>query len=212
MQNKADKCVILFALAGFFMMLGNICLLNSFHETPQFKEYAQKTELPEPARTPIVERIVPQAVTEHHELKRRMGEVQLVCTRLVLGNSYRMFITAYCAEECGWNYSTSSGATCHRSSWVNRYEPTTVAIDRSYFKYGDMFYIPSEDRVYIAEDTGPGVRGLWLDTYQDDMSDVTGYNTRYETVYLCEVEYYTVNASYYDVCDLIRNNLLTFES
>ena len=69
-----------------------------------------------------------------------------------------------------------------------------------------MFYVPSEDRVYVAEDTGPGVRGLWLDTYQNDISDVYGYPSRYETVYLCEVEYYTVNADHYDVRNYILDN------
>ena len=40
---------------------------------------------------------------------------------------------------------------------------------------------------------------MWLDLYQDDMADVRGYNTRYETVFMVEIEYYLVPASKYDV-------------
>ena len=152
--------------------------------------------------------VTPKVIEEYRELKRRMGEVHTTRCEVILNNSYRMFITAYCAEECGWNYSTSSGEICHRSDWYNRYEPTTCAIDRGYFGYGTLFYIPSEDRVYIAEDTGSGVRGMWLDTYQDDIEDVYNYNTRYETVYTCEIEYYEVSLSHYDIRDMVKEKRL----
>ena len=136
-----------------------------------------------------------------------MGEIPLTCSRIVLKDSYKVFLTAYCAEECGWNYWTSSDTYCHRSSDWNRYEPTTCAVDLRYFQYGTLFYVPSEDRVYVAEDTG-AFRGMWIDTYQDDISDVYGYDTRYETIYVVEIEQYEVLASNYDVRGMIWDEYL----
>ena len=135
----------------------------------------------------------PEMPAEKKEIQNVLDELMalnpIMVTEMVILDEYDVFITAYCAEECGWNYWTSSGEYCHRSSWENRIdEPTTCAIDLNYFDYGDMFYIPSEDRVYIAEDTG-AFRGLWLDLYQDDISDVNSYNTRYETI--CVVTFET---------------------
>lgn len=148
-------------------------------------------ELPEIVYSPPPEPEKIDMLEYSRWLQRAISDIEITVEypRMCIGDSYRMFITAYCAEECGWNYSTSSGATCHRT--VNGdtiFEPTTCAIDLRYFRYGTLFYVPSEDRVYVAEDTGPGVKGLWMDTYQEDMSDVYGYNTRYETVYVCWYE------------------------
>lgn len=160
--------------------------------------YVELPELVEP------ELVLPEVIDEVRNIKQRLGEIEFPKTRLVFGDSHRMFITAYCSAECRGSTTTSSGATCHRET--NKYEPTTCAIDRRYFRYGDLFYIPSEDRVYVAEDTGSGVRGMWIDTYQTSMSDVRGYNTRYETVYEVEIEHYTVLASNYDVRDMVLDS------
>lgn len=151
-----------------------------------------------------VERTLPRIVDEVREIRRRMGELTVAKTRLVLGNDYRMFITSYCSAECGGSTMTSSGATVHRSD--DPYEPTTCAIDRRYFSYGDLFYVPSEDRVYIAEDTGSAVKGLHIDLFQNSMSEVSGYNTRYETIYRCEFEEYEVILSNYDIREQIALN------
>ena len=98
----------------------------------------------------------------------------------------RHFITAYCPEECGWSWSTSSGATCHWSSdWKT---PTTCAIDLGYHKYGEVILIgnpkdPNNRKIYITEDTGPGVKGLWVDCFVETMDEVRRWNTRYDSVY-----------------------------
>lgn len=140
-------------------------------------------EIVRPTSTPT-----PEIPDEPNVLDVMMTFSPILVTEMVILDEYDVFITAYCAEECGWNYWTSSGEYCHRSSWENRIdEPTTCAIDLDYFDYGDLFYIPSEDRVYIAEDTG-AFRGLWLDLYQDDISDVNGFDTRYETIYVVTFE------------------------
>ena len=209
--RKLTVCCILFSLALLFSLYGEIALHWRVREEEQIVETVEEeiieiVPLIETVEEEEIEEVQPtnEVIEELREIKRRLGEVTLTCTRLVLVNEYRVFITAYCAEECGWNYWTSTDTYCHRSTHFNRYEPTTCAIDPNYFSYGTMFYIPSEDRVYIAEDTGL-TRGMWIDTYQDDMSDVESYNTRYETVYTVVLEYYTVNSSIYHVQDIIND-------
>lgn len=159
-----------------------------------------------PTPTPAPE--MPADVREFKsEMDELMSEISILVTEMVILDEYHCFITAYCAEECGWNYWTSSGAYCHRSSWEHRIdEPTTCAIDLKYFDYGDLFYIPSEDRIFIAEDTG-AFRGLWLDLYQDDMSDVRGYNTRYETIYVVTFESHLEPSSNYDIHKFIKEKM-----
>ena len=98
------------------------------------------------------------------------------------------FITAYCPAECGGSWSTASGETCHRADWEDRYtEPTTCAISRSVHSFGDTFYIPEFDRVFVAEDTGPGVQGYHLDLFYEEYEDVLSFPTSYYDVYSVEV-------------------------
>ena len=92
------------------------------------------------------------------------------------------FITAYCPEECGWSWSTSSGATCHYSD--DPLEPTTCAIDRNYHGYGE--YLMIDDKIYVTEDTGPGVKGRWVDCFVETMDEVRAWNTRWTSVYSVE--------------------------
>ena len=181
-----DKCVLLFALALIFAMFAVLAYRPEPIVYTGFSSRDMYVELPKN----IYEHVEPEPVDVYanlRELHREMTQVPVTITYqdLVLYDSYTVFITAYCAEECGWNYSTSSDTICHRSSEDNRYEPTTCAVDLHYFPYGTLFYVPSEDRVYVAEDTG-AFRGMWIDLYQDDMSDVISYPTRYETVYICD--------------------------
>jgi len=214
MNNKTfDTCVLLIALALLCLIFGVISYIpepivyTDFSAKDMIVPIPDEVTIYRPAPTP--EPTIPESIEVNLELRRKMGEIPLTCSRLVFYNEYRMFLTGYCAEECGWNYWTSNGTYCHRANWAYRNsEPTTCAIDRSYFSYGTMFYVPSEDRVYIAEDTGPGVRGMWIDTYQNDMEDVYSYNTRYETVWTVDIEYYTVQASNYDVRLLLDDQFL----
>lgn len=196
-QNAFDICIILGSLGLYFVLFGSLCDYSNWISVPlQERDVSIKNENIEPPDT-YIRRVRPKMLDFYDSFKRHLDRIPLTSYRIVLGEEYTVFITAYCAEECGWNYWTSSGTYCHRASWLNRHtEPTTCAIDRNYFSYGDMFYVPSEDRVYIAEDTG-AFRGMWLDLYQDDMSDVIWYPTRYETVYACEIEYYSVCPSYH---------------
>ena len=99
------------------------------------------------------------------------------------------FITAYCPAECGGSWETASGATCHRADWENRYtEPTTCAISRSVHSFGELFYIEEFDRVFISEDTGPGVQGKHLDLFYEDYDSVLSFPTGYYEVFSVEYE------------------------
>ena len=211
MKNLFDKCILLMSLSLMCFLFAGLCSGQKSSGYGGFSSRDMYVELPRDWREPV-EKVEDTKFTEILDIYDMIDNVPITVTypTVVLYDSYYCFITAYCAEECGWSYMTSSGAECHRSDWSHRYdEPTTCAIDRNYFSYGTMFYVPSEDRVYIAEDTG-AFRGLWLDLYQDDMSDVIGYNTRYETVYTCDYEYRTV--TYYPNTNKYKHILLHMTS
>ena len=113
------------------------------------------------------------------------------------------YITAYCPSECGYNgnnypvgWTTASGTICHRSAHKDRlYNPTTCAVDPKIHSISgnDLFYIEEFDRVFVAEDTGPGVKGKHLDLFYEDYSSVCSFPTGYYTVY--KVKYVDVTLS-----------------
>ena len=106
------------------------------------------------------------------------------------------FITAYCPHECGYReyddgtdnfpagWTTASGEICHRAAWEDRlYEPTTCAISRTHHSFGDLFYIEEFDRVFVAEDTGPGVQGRHLDLFYETYDEMAAFPTGYYEVF-----------------------------
>ena len=121
------------------------------------------------------------------------------------------YLTAYCPWECGYNgenypegWRTASGEICHRADWDDRlWSPTTCAIDRSIHSFGDMFYIEEFDRVFVAEDTGPGVNGRHLDLFYEDYDDMASFPTGYYDVYSVWYE----EVDYYPDGDVILNNI-----
>lgn len=142
-------------------------------------------EIPEP--TPIPEITVPPVLEYLGEAQSHYKLIEV--TRLEMDLTYlgTYFITAYCPEECGGSWTTASGETCHRADWEDRLtDPTTCAIDRRYHSFGDTFYIEEFDRTFVAEDTGPGVQGYWLDLFYEDYDDVLSFPTGYYTVYSVE--------------------------
>ena len=82
---------------------------------------------------------------------------------------------------------TASDTICHRASHEYRLsEPTTCAISRSVHKFGQVFYIKEFDRTFVAEDTGPGVKGKHLDLFYEEYSDVCSFPTGYYEVFAVE--------------------------
>ena len=143
--------------------------------------------------------MIPEPVVERPKMKEpnkillRLYSLEIHYQTMEFEYVGRHFITAYCPEECGWNGSnypvgwrTSSDTICHYSSdWK---EPTTCAIDRNVHKYGEVIlvgdpYDPNNRKIYITEDTGPGVKGLWVDCFVETMSEVKSWNTRYDSVW-----------------------------
>lgn len=205
LANKVYELSCLFILSAVAAAIGIVALVQepAEAEPDYFCSMDMYVDLPE-IYYPEVEIVYPEVLDGYYDLKQEMGSITFPKKRIVLEDSHRMFITAYCSAECGGSTMTSSGATVHRSS--DPYEPTTCAIDRRYFRYGDLFYVPSEDRVYVAEDTGSAVKGMHIDLFQTSMGAVSGYNTRYETVYECRIETYEVPSSHYRIVEEINDN------
>ena len=130
------------------------------------------------------------------------GEMVTVTIEYTYIGTY--FITAYCPWECGYNgenypagWRTASDTICHRADYNHRLtEPTTCAVDPNLHSiWGDTyFYIEEFDRVFVAEDTGSGVKGHHLDLFYEDYDDVISFPTGYYTVYSVEYVTKTVKA------------------
>lgn len=122
----------------------------------------------------------------HTELLNAWMSVPVTYTTIDLDYCGRHYITAYCPEECGYNgnnypagWKTSSGEICHYSD--DPLVPTTCAIDRNYHKYGE--YLMIDGKIYVTEDTGPGVKGLWVDVFVETMEEVQSFGSHYTDVY-----------------------------
>jgi 3D (Asp-Asp-Asp) domain-containing protein len=153
----------------------------------------------------------PKAVMEFEDtIFPALDTVTIPTTEMKLTSLGTYYVTGYTSSECGGSTTTASGATCHKASWENRLtEPTTCAIDPKIHDFGDLFYIPAFDTVYVAEDTGSAVKGKHLDLYYLDSEysqvlQITGY---YE-VYSVEYEYGTAKASDYDVRKISQQEML----
>ena len=139
----------------------------------------------------------PKKILQTHNLFiEYMSDSEVTITIMQLESIGWYYITAYCPSECGWNgfnyptgWTTASGEICHRADWEHRYsEPTTCAISRSVHSFGEYFYIEEFDRVFISEDTGPGVQGKHLDLFYEDYDSVLSFPTGYYEVFSVEYE------------------------
>lgn len=177
----------LFISSAFYLMLALFASLadtetekrqiftpRDFGSAPRVEH---KRATPTPTPTPRAELI------EADKLRETAQAIPITYTARELDYIGEYFITSYCPAECGGSWQTSSGETCHYSDDPN--EPTTCAIDRSIHSYYELIAVEFEDelKIYITEDTGPGVRGRWLDAFVETMSEVNAWPTGYKSVY-----------------------------
>lgn len=181
--DRAEKVILTFVLLTIF------CSGLIFGDSPKHKKRVLKV-YPSTPRW-----IYDRDLTTLIWLRRPKSEISSGRTSIVLEFEYigTYFITAYCPAECGYNgnnfpagWTTASGEICHYSEEWD--EPTTCAIDRNYHGFGEVILVgdpddPDNRKIYITEDTGPGVRGRWVDCFVESMEEVYYFPTRYESVY-----------------------------
>lgn len=139
-----------------------------------------------------------KVLNNYADIRKAMSHVSLPVDRMVLTDIGKYYITGYTSIECGGSTMTASGATVHKGN------PTTCAIDPALWDFGDLFYIPYFDQVYVAEDTGSAVKGKHLDLYfYDDeynyVLSITGYYKVYSVEYVTEY----VSADYFNITDMV---------
>lgn len=204
MNTKHDKIIVTLATVMIAILLFNIAATPVLS---MVKEYDKQLIL----ETTYTKTIRPVGTVSW--FKSGYSHDGEVTTYTIMHKDYigTYFITAYCPYECGYNgenyptgWTTASGEICHRADWDDRlWSPTTCAIDRSIHSFGDMFYIEEFDRVFVAEDTGPGVNGRHLDLFYEEYDDVISFPTGYYAVYSVWYE----EVDYYPDGDVILNDI-----
>lgn len=139
-----------------------------------------------------------KVLNNYADIRKAMSHVCLPVERMVLTDIGKYYITGYTSVECGGSTMTASGATVHKG------DQTTCAIDPKLHDFGDLFYIPYFDQVYVAEDTGSAVKGKHLDLYfYDDEYNyalsITGYYKVYSVEYVTEY----ISADYFNITDMV---------
>lgn len=209
MSSKSDKIVVAVAIVMIVILLFNIAATPVLS---MVKEYDKQLIL-ETAHQKTFQ--LEGASAWYKSGYSHDGEVT---TYTIMHKDYigTYFITAYCPSECGYReyddgtdnfpagWTTASGEICHRADWEDRlWSPTTCAVDRNIHSFGDMFYIEEFDRVFVAEDTGPGVNGRHLDLFYEEYDDVISFPTGYYAVYSVWYE----EVTYYPDGDVILNDI-----
>lgn len=171
----------------------------------------------EPEKFEIPERIIhvgnneyfpheaPEALVRWSEARNEFFSFDITYQYRVYDYLGEYFITAYCPEECGYNgsnypagWTTSSGTICHYSQEWD--EPTTCAIDRTRHGFNEVILVgdpndPDNRKIYNTEDTGPGVRGAWVDCFVESMDEVRSWPTGWRSVYAVRYETKTITSS-----------------
>lgn len=172
---------------------------------PEVRQLKPIEKKPLPAYNPVINKV-------SEEIYSKMEQIQLEATDIKYESLGYYYITAYCdCEKCCYPSTgmTASGTYTHYASWNNRLtEPTTCAIDRKLHRFGENIYIPSQDRIYVTEDTGSAVRGRHIDIYFPDHSYVRSYGSHWEEVYKVTYSSHLECALDYDVRRIYFDNLL----
>lgn len=141
------------------------------------------------------------------DIQDRIDTLEFPTVDVVLTSLGNYYITGYTSWELNGSVQTASGVTCHKADSIEDsfYNPTTCAIDPSLHDFGDVFFLESFG-YFIAEDTGSAILGKHLDlyyglTYEDNQEALT--ITGYYEVFSVEYEYGSVQASKYDISELV---------
>jgi 3D (Asp-Asp-Asp) domain-containing protein len=185
-NTRIDKVIISLSVILLFVLFIKLAV------TPVALIKDRYTTLPYVKQTET-EWIRPIPRYKTQTLSEEYNDTYIIIHKESLGYYY---ITAYCPHECGYieysdgtdnfpaGWRTASGEICHRADYDHRLtEPTTCAISRSHHSFGDMFYIEEFDRVFVAEDTGPGVQGRHIDLFYDTYEEMSAFPTGYYEVY-----------------------------
>lgn len=140
-------------------------------------------------------------------IQDRIDTLEFPTVDVVLTSLGTYYITGYTSWELNGSVQTASGAICHKAASIedSLNNPTTCAIDPSLHGFGDVFYLESFG-YFIAEDTGSAILGKHIDlyyglTYEDNQEALT--ITGYYEVFSVEYEYGSVQASKYDISELV---------
>ena len=203
MGRTVDTCIVLIAVALTCILFGILSYTPKPIVYTGFSSRDFHVELPASRRVTPTPTPTPNPVlnTVSSEIWSLMEDIPLTDRIMRMESIGYYYITAYCncSKCCGVyaNGRTASGTECHYES--DSYAGTTCAIDRSLHHFGEMLYIPSEDRVYITEDTGSAVLGRHIDIYFPDHSYVERYGSHTEEVFRVWYEDCLVQANNYDV-------------
>lgn len=209
MNTKYDKLIVTMAIIMIIVLFINIAttpvlsMVKSYDKLIPLETTFHKTFRPDGA----------VVWYKSESLSDEYNDVYIIMHTEYIGTYY---LTAYCPHECGYReyddgtdnfpagWRTASGEICHRADWEDRlWSPTTCAIDRGIHSFGDMFYIEEFDRVFVAEDTGPGVNGRHLDLFYEDYDEMASFPTGYYDVYSVWYE----EVDYYPDGDVILNDI-----
>ena len=205
------ELITLFIVALALAVLTLISFDDNTARTPESVLQADVKVIPKQTVTPTPTNTPTPTPTPSILDRIDVNEITITGYRLELTSLGSHYITAYDPYECGYNGSnyprgwvTASDTICFRAEDYNRYlEPTTCAIDRNYYSFGDLFYIPEFDRVFIAQDTGSAVRGKHLDLFYEDHYDVITFPTGYYTVYAVNIVEFDVKVKDYHGIELV---------
>lgn len=208
LKDMFDEAVIFLVFAVFALILSigiakNVMQLKEAERelVPMHVHLAVDISPPDVSEAFEVEKNREKALkvlNNYADIRKAMSHVCLPVERMVLTDIGKYYITGYTSIECGGSTMTASGATVHKG------DPTTCAIDPKLHDFGDLFYIPYFDQVYVAEDTGSAVKGKHLDLYfYDDEYNyalsITGYYKVYSVEYVTEY----VSADYFNITDMV---------
>lgn len=204
------------AVLGVYIIIVTVCMTPVYIDDDRAEHHERMTDaraavsmIPTKTPTATPAPIKNKWVTYHNNCFMPFYVNNVEVSAIVMQFEYigDYYITAYCPEECGYrvysdgsdNYPTgwitSTGTIAHREAeW---FEPSTCGINTSINHYGDLFLI--DGKVFIAEDTGPGAVGRWIDTFQPDYESMMSFGSHWTDVYAVSYVQTEAHRGHFDI-------------